>query len=161
MKIDSDLWAEIAQGNGSLDQRVDEAVAGIIEYRQHLTQTRTRVMEVVREIDSEITRCDRILRAAAGTKAEPSKKKKQNWTPKPESVEAVLAFMRQHPTEALTADEIAKGAGMSAGTARGCLDLLRQQEKVRLAGTRDATRGVPPSQWRLMSGAEDGSAQPA
>jgi predicted transcriptional regulator len=73
------------------------------------------------------------------------------WTPDREKTDAVLAFMQENDEE-LSVQEIANGVGLSTTTISKCLDILRGEHRIRLAGKRpDRGRATV---YRVMPSAE-------
>lgn len=150
MKIDAELFSELAE---TTERGIAEAAARVIAERDQLLVVRTELRQAVTEIDGQIARCERIMKAAEREPAKPKRRAKKangNGKPSPATREAVMAYLRDRPGIAVTAREVAEGAGVSPGTARGALASLRAEELVRLAGKRQQPRGVSPELFRLM-----------
>jgi DNA-binding transcriptional ArsR family regulator len=150
MKIDAELFSELAE---TTERGIADAAARIAAERDQLLVVRAELEQAMAELDVQVARCERILKAA---EREPAKKKKRAkakgpGNASPASREAVVRFLREHPEQAMTATEVAEGAGVTPGTARAALANLRAEELVRLAGKRQQRRGVAPSLYRLMS----------
>ena len=151
--LNAELWREIEEG----DKRIEEALSGLLRRQQQLKQARSQATGAVAEIDRQLDRIHRILRAAGATPTPKPKKKKATKT---KSVSAgtreqVLGYLAARPEQALTVDEVASGTGLHKTTVRGAMAVLRAEELVRIAGTRAAlggkANGRQPKQYRAKA----------
>lgn len=136
----------------SLDERIQALVEPLQRERENLVAQKTHLKEEValrvKGLDEGIVKLDRLLRAVGVTKAQPETK--QRKTTRPNVKEDKLAAVEQIVLEAevaMTATEIAakveqKGLDFGRSTVDNALPLLRDQERVRLAGTASGPGGA-------------------
>lgn len=157
--VDSELWAEVAdEQDEALDERIADAVKSVSEERTRLMEARAQVTRAAAVIDKRVQRCNRILKAAGLIEADPRapRKPREGDAYKRNKISREVAG-EIHATlgkleDGGTAPEIAEAMGQHVSTIRNGIAALRDDGRIRKAGTRPAKYGVPPTVWKVMSG---------
>lgn len=156
MKIDQELWREIAErGDGAIDERIREALSGLQSERELLTQARSQAAEAVAEIDRQLARIERVTKAAEAPAARAKRAAPKRAAE--ETRKQVMAYLAERPDQALTVREIAEGTELHETTVRNAMAALRADELIRLAGTRASQRNA--EEYRVMAGVSGGDSQ--
>lgn len=132
----------------------------IASLRAHVEQDEAEVADLARALkgrEDRLKRARRALRELEGPQAAPSKpakpssKRGRQYKPSDDALARVMEALRGG---AETQTEIARASNLSGTAVKVCLDVLREAERVRLAGRRDTgTARIGPALYALMPGA--------
>jgi response regulator of citrate/malate metabolism len=109
------------------------------------TQLREELWAAERRVKQLQKALDALDPPKAETKPKPAKKPRKDWKPRESTVGAVANVMRVQ-TRAVSIQEVADLSGISPDTVRRSLNVLRDCEEVRLAGTEKRGRNNMPTQ---------------
>ncbi len=126
---------------------LEEILGPIHDRRTELLAQRDALKAQIAVVDDELRTLNRVL-AAAGPQNKPGRKPKDTrsngakvWRPAQQRIDAVETFVVNAGVEH-TANEIADALSMSRETVRRCLDVLRDEEKVRLSANKTQRGGA-------------------
>lgn len=134
--------------------QLDEIVAAANRGKQEIISRREQLAEELRQVDEEMRRYDRILKAAGVETAKKNGGKKSEKNVAPDKLDLIADLFDQLPdSEELTIDDVAERTGLSHSTASVGLRVLRGEERVRLAGRKQlppGQRGIGPVIYKRM-----------
>lgn len=145
--LDRDLLAQVRGEEvvSGFDEWLETLTVGLRAELDQLGAAREEALRKVRDIDSEIGRIKRILRAAEPSKTTKTKRKSQQaevprYSVAPWRKEAALKALREHGPK-MSNRQLEEALGWPRPTVNTTTLVLRQEGKIRLAGEgKDRTR---------------------
>lgn len=143
-----------------MDDLLQGVVAAAQEGRSRLVEQRTELAARLADLDADIRRFDKVLRAAGVEEKKPQSKKQKIKTVSEELLDQVRQLFEQQPEHTFIVRELAEQVGKSPSSVQAAVNHLRDHEEVRLAGTVEAEGpGMAPRGYKLMrNGAEAATA---
>jgi hypothetical protein len=142
--------------NGTSRETADlltDLTAPLRAHADQLRAQRTELATSVTEIDVELRRIDRVLKAAEPEK--PAKLKPPKKKVAEDKVTRVWNVLEnEHKGEEFTSAMVAEWTGISESSVKLAISTLRDREFVRLTGRADpepGKKGLTPYKYRLMS----------